>query len=49
MSAGIAVTFKKQFGGLEDLRRQRVDVGGVGVLQKKGRHIYYVVTKKHVQ
>lgn len=48
MGAGIAVTFKKQFGGVEELKRQSVDVGGVGVLQKKGRFVYYLVTKnKH--
>ena len=45
MGAGIAASFKEQFGGVEDLRRQRVDVGGVGVLQKEGRHVYYLVTK----
>ena len=45
MGAGIAASFKKHFGGVEDLRRQRVDVGGVGVLQKEGRHVYYLVTK----
>ena len=45
MSAGIAATFKEQFGGLEDLRRQRIDVGNVGVLQSNGRHVYYLVTK----
>jgi len=48
MSAGIAVTFKKVFSGVEDLKRQQIDVGGCGVLQKKGRYVYYLVTKnKH--
>eukprot|EP00930_Biecheleria_cincta_P075898 TRINITY_DN6308_c0_g1_i1.p1 TRINITY_DN6308_c0_g1~~TRINITY_DN6308_c0_g1_i1.p1 ORF type:complete len:278 (-),score=39.58 TRINITY_DN6308_c0_g1_i1:52-885(-) len=48
MSAGIAVDFKKNFGGVQDLKSQNLDVGGVGVLQKKGRYIYYLVTKnKH--
>lgn len=48
MGAGIAVEFKKRFGGVEELRRQKIEVGGVGVLEKKGRHIYYLVTKnKH--
>ena len=45
MGAGIAINFKKQFGGLEELRRQRIEVGDVGVLQSNGRHIYYLVTK----
>jgi len=48
MGAGIATGFKKHFGGVEELKRQNVQVGGVGVLQKKGRYIYYLVTKnKH--
>ena len=45
MGAGIAATFKQRFGGLEDLRRQHVEVGSVGVLQNDGRPIYYLVTK----
>ena len=46
MSSGIAVGFKEKFGGLEELRRQRVDVGGVGVLHKDERYVYYLVTKE---
>merc|ERR1712110_303698 len=46
MGAGIAVEFKKQFGGLDILREQNVEVGGIGVLQRKGRSIYYLVTKR---
>ena len=46
MSAGIAVAFKEKFGGLEELRRQRINVGGVGVLRRDGRHIYYLVTNE---
>ena len=46
MSAGIAVTFKEKFGGLEELRTQHIEVGGVGVLRRDGRHIYYLVTKE---
>ena len=46
MSAGIAVAFKERFGGLEELRRQRINVGGVGVLRRDGRYIYYLVTKE---
>ena len=45
MGAGIAVEFKKRFGGVQELRGQGVDVGGVGVLEKKGRYVYYLVTK----
>ena len=46
MGAGIAVAFKEKFGGLEELRRQRINVGGVGVLRRDGRYIYYLVTKE---
>lgn len=45
MGMGIAVDFKKLFGGLQDLHRQQPEVGGVLVLQKKGRFVYYLVTK----
>lgn len=46
MSAGIAAEFKRRFGGVDDLKGQNVDVGGVAVLEKKGRLMYYLVTKK---
>jgi len=45
MGAGIAVQFKKRFGSVEELKSQNVEVGGVGVINKKGRYIYYLVTK----
>ena len=47
MGAGIAVAFKEQFGGVEELQRQHIDVGGVGVLQKKKIFVYYLVTKNN--
>lgn len=46
---GLAVAFKKHFGGLLDLKSQRLEVGGIGVLQKKGRTIYYLVIKKEMK
>ena len=46
MSSGAAVDFKKKFGGLEELRRQSVGVGDVGVLRRDGRYVYYLVTKE---
>ena len=45
MGSGIAVEFLKKYGGLEELRNQRIGVGGVGVLRREGRYIYYLVTK----
>merc|ERR1712130_532013 len=46
MGKGIAVMFKRNFGGLGELRKQQVPVGGVGVLLRDNRFIYYLVTKK---
>ena len=45
MSSGIAVSFKNKFGGLDELRRQCLNVGDVGVLRRSGRYVYYLVTK----
>lgn len=45
MGKGIATEFKKQFGGLDDLRQQNVGIGEVGVLRHGDRYIYYLVTK----
>ncbi|KAJ8958593.1 hypothetical protein NQ318_016314 [Aromia moschata] len=50
MSRGIALTFKKAFGQLEELRRQRPEVGRVlqntAVEQEKERSVFYLVTKQ---
>ncbi|KAJ8949444.1 hypothetical protein NQ318_007545 [Aromia moschata] len=50
MSRGIALTFKKAFGQLEELRRQRPDVGRVlqitAAKQEKERSVFYLVTKQ---
>merc|ERR1740123_2784350 len=45
MGKGIAVLFKRQFGGVDTLRRQKVEVGGVGVLMRQNRFVYYLITK----
>lgn len=37
---------RQQFGQIEDLRKQNIGAGGVGVIQHSGRFIYYLVTKK---
>jgi len=46
MSKGIATLFKKKFGGVEELKRQEVGIGGVGVLKRSQRYVYYLVTKQ---
>ncbi|KAJ8945882.1 hypothetical protein NQ318_002723 [Aromia moschata] len=50
MSRGIALTFKKAFGQLEELRRQRPEVGRVLQItvaeQEKERSVFYLVTKQ---
>ncbi|BFZ09269.1 hypothetical protein BsWGS_12308 [Bradybaena similaris] len=45
MSKGIAAIFKQKFGGLDELQAQGATVGGVAVLSRENRHIYYLVTK----
>lgn len=45
MSKGIATQFKKQFGGVDELKRQGKSVGDVAVLTKHGRFVYYLITK----
>ncbi|KAJ8948867.1 hypothetical protein NQ318_013521 [Aromia moschata] len=50
MTRGIALTFKKAFGQLEELRRQRPEVGRVLQIkvaqQEKERSVFYLVTKQ---
>lgn len=46
---GLAVAFKKNFGGFIELKNQNLEVGNIGVLQKKGRCIYYLVIKKEMK
>eukprot|EP00977_Amphora_coffeiformis_P018821 scaffold6750_cov160-Amphora_coffeaeformis.AAC.5 len=49
MGAGIAVSFKKKFGRVNDLRSQGARVGQAAVLQKLGQEhafVYYLVTKR---
>ncbi len=45
MGKGIAKIFKERFGGVDELRRQQLAVGQVGVLTRDGRCIFYMVTK----
>lgn len=49
MSKGIAMVFRKKFGGIEELRRQKPEVGKALSLNENGRKIYYLVTKQRSQ
>ncbi|EDV96895.1 GH14966 [Drosophila grimshawi] len=46
MGKGIAVKFRNKFGGLADLQQQNVQPGGVAILQRQQRYIYYLITKQ---
>ncbi|KAJ8386370.1 hypothetical protein AAFF_G00170750 [Aldrovandia affinis] len=46
MGAGIAVLFKKKYGGVQELKAHRQTPGGCAVLKRGGRMIFYLVTKK---
>ncbi|XP_047220482.1 ADP-ribose glycohydrolase OARD1 [Girardinichthys multiradiatus] len=46
MGAGIAVLFKKKFGGVSKLKEQRKLPGQCALLIQDGRFIYYLITKK---
>ncbi|XP_001370260.1 ADP-ribose glycohydrolase OARD1 isoform X1 [Monodelphis domestica] len=46
MGAGIAVLFKKKFGGVQELLNQQKKSGEVAVLKRDERYIYYLITKK---
>merc|ERR1719295_1017237 len=46
MGKGIAVLFKRKFKGVDTLRKQNVQVGGVGVLPRQNRYVYYLITKE---
>ncbi|XP_012686201.2 ADP-ribose glycohydrolase OARD1 [Clupea harengus] len=46
MGAGIAVVFKKTFGGVEDLKAQKKLTGECAVLKRSQRYVYYLITKE---
>eukprot|EP00483_Globobulimina_turgida_P004593 UN04602 len=46
MGKGIAVIFKKTFGGVATLRKQKVKIGECAILLRQNRYIYYLITKE---
>eukprot|EP01100_Stratorugosa_tubuloviscum_P004772 TRINITY_DN2204_c0_g1_i2.p2 TRINITY_DN2204_c0_g1~~TRINITY_DN2204_c0_g1_i2.p2 ORF type:complete len:153 (-),score=46.71 TRINITY_DN2204_c0_g1_i2:651-1109(-) len=46
MSKGIAIEFKKRFGGINELRSQINRIGQVAFLRRENRFIYYLITKE---
>ena len=46
MSKGIAATFKKKYGQIENLQSQGPQIGKVLQIVNKGRPLFYMVTKK---
>ncbi|CAL1606586.1 unnamed protein product [Knipowitschia caucasica] len=45
MGAGIAVRFKKEFGGVAELKGQQKQMGQCAVLKDGRRYVYYLITK----
>lgn len=46
MGKGIAVIFKKKFGGVDEIKSQGQKPGGVAILRRGDRYVYYLVTKE---
>ncbi|GLV33385.1 uncharacterized protein CBL_20131 [Carabus blaptoides fortunei] len=46
MTAGIALEFRKRYGGINLLRTQNIRPGNVAFLQPRGRFVFYLITKK---
>ena len=43
MSKGIARDIKNKFGGLQELQKQKRNVGNVIFLKRRGRYIFYLI------
>ncbi|CAG8473670.1 3156_t:CDS:1 [Ambispora leptoticha] len=48
MGAGIALQFVKKYGGVQELKAQRKNVGEVAYLKRDDRYIFYLITKEIV-
>ncbi|XP_026812179.1 uncharacterized protein LOC113553188 isoform X2 [Rhopalosiphum maidis] len=46
MGAGIAVEFKRIFGGVGKLIDQKLKIGDVGIVERHNQYAFYLVTKK---
>lgn len=46
MGAGIALLFRRKFGGLEELKAQKKMPGQCAVLKRGRRYVYYLITKR---
>ncbi|XP_060836859.1 uncharacterized protein LOC132919335 isoform X2 [Rhopalosiphum padi] len=46
MGAGIAVDFKRIFGGVGKLVDQKLKIGNVGIVERHNQYAFYLVTKK---
>eukprot|EP01084_Bolivina_argentea_P041913 77371_1 len=46
MGKGIAKIFKKNFGGINELKKQKKSIGECAILYRNNKYIYYMITKE---
>ena len=46
MGRGIAVEFKRRYGGVEELLKQSPSIGNICILKRNNKWIYYLITKE---